>query len=67
MIYLNLEMGALMLELSELEEYDKWFAYYNYEMYYPYDYKVWQYSEKGKVAGIKETVDLNISFEPIWE
>ena len=28
MIYMNLEMAALMLELDQLEEYDKWFATY---------------------------------------
>ena len=67
MIYMNLEMAAMMLNLEELEEYDKWFAYYNPEMYFPYDYQVWQYSESGTVAGVEGTVDLNICFEPIWE
>ena len=67
MIYLNLEMAALHLNLEELEAYDKWFAYYNPELYFPYDYTVWQYSENGKVAGIDGSVDMNISFKPIWE
>ena len=62
MIYHNMEMGALMLDLSQLESYDKWFAYYNDELYYPYAYKVWQYTEKGAVDGINEEVDLNIWF-----
>jgi len=67
MIYYNMEMGTLMLELERLEEYEKWFAYYNPDLYYPYDYKIWQYSHSGKVNGIKGEVDMNISFEPIWE
>ncbi len=67
MIYCNLEMAAMMLNLEELEEYDKWFAYYNPNFYFPYEFKVWQYSEKGTVAGIKGAVDLNISFEPLYE
>ena len=67
MIYLNLEMAALHLNMEELEAYDKWFAYYNPELYFPYDYTVWQYSENGKVAGIPGTVDMNISFEALWE
>ena len=67
MIYMNLELAAIRINLDELEEYDKWFAYYNPEMYFPYKYKVWQYSEKGKVAGISEPVDMNIAFEPIWK
>lgn len=65
MIYHNMEMGALMLDMETLEEYDKWFAYYGSDMYYPYNYRVWQYSEKGKVAGINGNVDLNISFR-MW-
>ena len=67
MIYHNMEMGAMLLDLAQLENYDKWFAYYNQDMYYPYEYKVLQYSEKGSVNGISTAVDLNISFEPLWE
>lgn len=67
MIYMNLELAAIRINLAELEGYDKWFAYYNPEMYFPYEYKVWQYSEKGTVAGISEPVDMNIAFEAIWE
>ena len=62
MIYHNMEMSILMLDLGQLEQYDKWFAYYNDDLYYPYAYKVWQYSEKGAVDGINEEVDLNIWF-----
>ncbi len=66
-VYHNLEMGALMIDVETLENYDKWFAYYNDDMYYPYDYKIWQYSDKGRVNGISGDVDLNICFEPFWE
>ena len=67
MIYHNTEMAALMLDLTELEEYDKWFAAYTDTLYYPYEYKIWQYSDKGRVQGIKGDVDLNICFAPLWE
>lgn len=67
MIYYNTEMGAVKLDLTALEDYDKWFAAYTDEFYYPYAYDVWQYSSKGSVAGIKGNVDLNISFVPLWE
>lgn len=67
MIYHNMEMGILKINLEELQEYDKWFAYYNPNFYYPYEYDVWQYSEKGRVNGINGDVDLNISFVPLWE
>lgn len=66
MMYLNLDTAFSMVELERLEDYDKWFAHYGSDMYYPYDYKIWQYSEKGTVAGINSEVDLNISFEE-WE
>lgn len=63
MIYGNLKTFTLLLNVEELEDYDKWFAYYDESYYFPYDFKIWQYTNKGKVAGIKGDVDLNISFE----
>ena len=65
MIYYNTEMGAMMLQLEALEEYDKWFAAYTDDFYYPYAYRIWQYSQTGKVQGIQGNVDLNISFQPL--
>lgn len=67
MIYHNTEMGVMLLNLEELEEYDKWFAAYSDVFYYPYDYRIWQYSQSGKVQGIASDVDLNISFAPLWQ
>lgn len=66
MIYHNTEMGALMLDLAALEGYEKWYASYSDKMFYPYEYKIWQYSAKGRVNGISGDVDLNISFAPVW-
>ncbi len=63
MIYGNLKTFTLLLDIKELEAYDKWFAYYDESYYFPYDFKIWQYTNKGRVAGIKGDVDLNISFE----
>lgn len=63
MVYANLEMYAVLLEFERLESYDKWFAYYGEEMYFPYHYDVWQYTEKGTVDGINGVVDMNISFK----
>lgn len=67
MIYHNTEMGAMMIRPELLEEYDKWFAAYSDTFYYPYEYKVWQYSQSGRVQGINGAVDLNISFAPLWQ
>ncbi|MBQ6696407.1 MAG: glycoside hydrolase family 25 protein [Lachnospiraceae bacterium] len=66
MLYHNMEMGTLMLDMTQLEDYEKWFAYYNKDIYYPYEFGVWQYSDKGKVNGINTNVDLNISFH-LWD
>ncbi len=65
MVYANLEMFGLMLDLEALESYEKWFAYYDSSLYYPYDFKIWQYTDKGSVNGIKGDVDMNISFK-VW-
>lgn len=63
MIYGNMKTFMLMLDLGQLEGYDKWVAFYDEPMYYPYAFKIWQYTDKGSVAGIEGDVDLNISFE----
>lgn len=64
MIYGNLKTFMLMLDITQLEDYEKWYAYYSTdEFYYPYDFSIWQYSDKGSIDGIKTNVDLNISFK----
>lgn len=66
MIYHNTQMSALMVDIAALEAYDKWYASYSDQMFYPYEYKIWQYSDKGQIQGIGTNVDLDICFEPIW-
>lgn len=63
MIYGNLKTFMLLLNIEELEDYDKWFAYYDDKFYFPYEFKIWQYTNQGSVSGIKGDVDLNISFD----
>lgn len=65
MIYGNMKTFMLMLDLEQLETYEKWVAFYDEPMYYPYAFRIWQYTDTGKVAGIKGDVDLNISFEEV--
>lgn len=62
-LYGNMKSFLLMLDLASLEQYDKWFAGYTLPIYYPYDYKMLQYSEKGRVAGVSGQVDVNICFK----
>lgn len=65
MLYGNMEMLSVLIDVDQLEEYEKWYAYYGSQLYFPYEYSMWQYSEEGVVDGIKEKVDLNISFK-MW-
>lgn len=66
MIYHNTEMGAVLLDIAQLQEYKTWFANYSTQMYWPYTYDIWQYSSTGKVNGIKGNVDLNIWIGDIY-
>ena len=63
MIYSNMKWMAFTLDMSELSEYDFWYADYHEIPQCPYDYKIWQYSEEGVVPGINANVDLNLWFE----
>lgn len=60
MIYGNLKTFMIMLDMNQLEEYDKWFAYYNDHVYFPYEFGIWQYSSTGSIDGIDGDVDMNV-------
>ena len=62
MTYFNKQMAYLHLDLSRLQVYDCWFAWYHEYPDFVYDYQMWQYGSSGKVAGIAGNVDMNISF-----
>lgn len=62
MIYSNLNWFILKTDYKALSKYDIWLANYDTLPYFPYDFKMWQYSEKGQVNGISGDVDLNICF-----
>ncbi len=61
-IYGNLKSFMILLDMTRLEDYAKWFADYALPIYFPYEYDVLQFSETGVIDGIPEKVDLNISF-----
>ncbi len=61
MIYSNTNWSVLNINLEQLP-YDLWYAYYGTNLYYPYNFTMWQYSDSGKVNGISGNVDLNLSF-----
>lgn len=61
MVYANLRWFNQSLEMSRLEAYEKWYAYYDKEIYFPYKVDIWQYSDSGQVDGIEGAVDMNIA------
>lgn len=62
MYYQNKRTALWKLDLPRLESIPMWIAEYGDGPTYPYDYDMWQYSSKGKVAGIEGEVDLDLSF-----
>lgn len=50
------------LNFSRLSNYEIWVAHYTSETTdFKYDYKVWQYTPKGRVNGIPNDTDINIA------
>ena len=64
MVYYNLPVGYLHYQLDRLTAYDVWFAQYASMPSMYYNYRIWQYSDKGSVPGIPGKVDMNIAFLP---
>jgi len=64
MIYYNSPVGYGKYELNRLAQYDIWYAQYAEKPGMYYNYRVWQYTDSGKVDGIEGRVDMNIAFLP---
>ncbi len=61
MIYGNLASFVMMLNMEDLEKYDKWIANTGASLYFPYQFSMWQYSVNGTVPGITTEVGLDAS------
>ena len=61
-VYSNRRTLIIKLDLSRLTAYDTWYAAYVGYPDYPYDFKMWQFTDSGSVDGIEGNVDINISF-----
>ena len=59
-IYANTAAFNMLLRMDELEDFGKWIADYGDYLYFPYEFKYWQYSVKGTVAGIEGDVALDL-------
>jgi GH25 family lysozyme M1 (1,4-beta-N-acetylmuramidase) len=65
MIYANLRMAYLKLDLRKLVSYDFWISEWRDEEHNPsfyYDFQIWQYKTDAEVDGIEGDVSLNICF-----
>lgn len=62
MVYGNIRWMIIHLDLSRLEDYDKWFAQYFKQPFFPYAFSMWQYTARGEIDGVPNEVDLNMGF-----
>ena len=62
MIYFNSYQGYVKYDLSKLLDHSFWFAQYQAQPSFYYDFQMWQYSSKGSVPGIQGEVDMNLYF-----
>jgi GH25 family lysozyme M1 (1,4-beta-N-acetylmuramidase) len=62
MIYANTKWFIARMNLENLSGYGKWLAQYFEYPAYPYEFAIWQYTNTGKVNGIKGDVDMNLAF-----
>ena len=62
MIYFNKHVSQDLLDLEALSPYPFWLAQYKDQLDYPYQVDFWQYTESGKIPGIKGDVDIDLMF-----
>lgn len=65
-VYANLNVLRNHLDWSRVKRFDLWLAQYSATMSNEFPASMWQYSETGRVPGVKDgkgNVDLNLSFK----
>lgn len=62
MLYANKHWLTTMLDMSKLSDYELWLAEWHTEPTYDEEFGIWQFSDSGKVSGIRGDVDLNICY-----
>lgn len=66
MIYASLNLLRSRYDkynIDMISKYDLWLAEYKDHPDYPYEFKMWQYTNEGKIDGIDFATDLNVYFE----
>ena len=61
-VYANKNYLTNKMDASKLNKYYIWLAQYAEKPTYAGEYDMWQYTSKGKVAGIEGNVDMNLSY-----
>ena len=61
MIYFNQDLARTKLDLDALE-FPFWLAKYDEELDFTHQVRCWQYSDKGRIPGIDEDVDIDLYF-----
>ncbi len=61
-VYATRDMIITGLDLVELGDYDIWLSDENVPTDFPYKFTMWQYNKKGRIDGIDQDIDLDISF-----
>lgn len=64
MVYFNSYAGYVKYDLSEIQQYDFWFAQYKEKPDFYYNFQMWQYTSSGKVSGVEGNVDLDVWMFP---
>lgn len=64
MVYFNPDIDNRFYDLKTFQQegYSFWLALYSSTLDWPYEAKMWQYTETGRVDGIDTMVDLNLYF-----
>ena len=65
-LYCNMLWEAFMLEMDKIYDrgYEIWYADYEEFPQTPYEFVYWQYTNEGRVPGVKGNADVNIHFIP---
>lgn len=60
MLYANQNIINNYYDMDKLDTYKLWYAQYHDEPETPYEFSIWQYSDKASIDGIEKETDLNI-------
>lgn len=63
MVYSTRSMLLDRFDLARLEQLPIWVADYNETTRFPYRFSMWQYTDRGRAAGIGPDVDFNLLFD----